>query len=63
MLIRLFQAGPLHLQSYFMEDNRLFLIHNRWLTVEGAALELEIPSDLGKKISLCTLLRGSFLIL
>jgi hypothetical protein len=46
MEIRFVQAGQLHLQLFYSEAERLFLIHERWLSIEGAIEELGLSDDL-----------------
>lgn len=40
------QAGQLHLHIFYSEAERLFRIHERWLSVDGAIRELGLPDDL-----------------
>lgn len=40
------RAGQLHLQLFFSEAERLFRIHERCLSVDGAVAELGLPDDL-----------------
>jgi hypothetical protein len=42
------EAGQLHLHLYFSKAERLFRIHNRWLCLDGARKELNLPDDLIK---------------
>lgn len=46
MAISFVQAGQLHLQLFFSEAERLFRIHERWLSIDGAIRELGLPDDL-----------------
>ncbi len=40
------QARQLHLQLFYSESERLFRVHERWLSVRGAIEELGLPDDL-----------------
>ncbi len=40
------QAGQLHLQLFYSEEERLVRVHERWLSVDGAIEELGLPDDL-----------------
>ncbi len=44
--INFVQAGQLHLQLFYSEEERLFRAHERWLSVRGAIDELGLPDDL-----------------
>ena len=44
--INFVQAGQLHLQLFYSEEERLFRAHERWLSVRGAIEELGLPDDL-----------------
>ncbi|KXX81537.1 hypothetical protein MMYC01_202498 [Madurella mycetomatis] len=46
MAINFVQAGQLRLQLFFSEAERLFLVHDRWLSVDGAIMELGLPDGL-----------------
>ena len=46
MAITFVKAGTLHLHLFFSEAERLFRIHERWLTPDGALTELGLPEDL-----------------
>ncbi|GAB1315574.1 hypothetical protein MFIFM68171_05784 [Madurella fahalii] len=46
MAIRFVQAGQMRLQIVFSEAERLFLVHDRWLSVQDAVMELGLPDDL-----------------
>jgi hypothetical protein len=46
MAISFVRAGQLHLQLFFSEAERLFRIHERWLSSEGAIRELGLADDL-----------------
>jgi hypothetical protein len=40
------QAGQLHLQLFYSEADRLFRVHERWLSLRGAIEELGLSDDL-----------------
>lgn len=46
MTIEFVQAGQLHIQLFFSNDEQLFRIHERWLDLNGAFKELGFPQDL-----------------
>ncbi|KAK3309069.1 uncharacterized protein B0T15DRAFT_483533 [Chaetomium strumarium] len=44
--IQFVQAGQLHLQLFYSEAERLFRVHERWLSIGGAIEELGLPDNL-----------------
>jgi hypothetical protein len=46
MEISFVQAGQLHLHLFFSKAEGLFRIHERWLCLDGARKELNLPDDL-----------------
>jgi hypothetical protein len=46
MDISFVQAGQLHLQLFFSADERLIRVHGRWLSVDGANMEMGLADDL-----------------
>lgn len=44
--INFVQAGQLHLQLFYSKEERLFRVHERWLSVGGAIEELGLPDGL-----------------